>query len=157
MPDLRTRLFHAWFRWSRPMTLGVRGLVEDGEGRICLVRHTYVRGWHLPGGGVEQHETARTALARELGEEAGVRLTGAICLFGVYSNHPGFRNDHVLLYRIGAADWKAMTPRSTGEIAERMWTRPDTLPESITSGTRARIEEVYSGRRISDYWASDTE
>ena len=34
----RTRLMHAYFRLARPMTLGVRGIVVDGERRVLLVR-----------------------------------------------------------------------------------------------------------------------
>ena len=44
---------HVWFRLSRPMTLGARGVVLDPDGRILLVKQTYTRGWLLPGGGVE--------------------------------------------------------------------------------------------------------
>ena len=33
-----------------PLSVGVRALVEDGDGSILLVRHTYVGGWHFPGG-----------------------------------------------------------------------------------------------------------
>ena len=47
MPSLRTRLFHAYARLRRPMTLGVRGLVENSDGQILLVRHTYISGWHM--------------------------------------------------------------------------------------------------------------
>jgi hypothetical protein len=50
-PDLRSRLFHAWFLMTRPMTLGVRALAFDADRRVLLVKHTYVAGWHLPGGG----------------------------------------------------------------------------------------------------------
>ena len=62
MPDLKTRLFHTWFLLTRPMTLGVRALAFDAEGRILLVRHTYIRGWHLPGGGVESGQTMPSLL-----------------------------------------------------------------------------------------------
>ena len=32
MFDLRSQLFRTWFRLSRPMTLGVRGVVENASG-----------------------------------------------------------------------------------------------------------------------------
>ena len=51
-PALR-RVMHVYWRFARGLTLGVRALVVDGQGRIFLVKHSYVSGWHLPGGGVE--------------------------------------------------------------------------------------------------------
>lgn len=70
---LRTRivvwLLHRVFKLTRGMTLGVRAACFDGEGRIFLVRHTYVPGWYMPGGGVERGETALDALRKELREE----------------------------------------------------------------------------------------
>jgi len=56
------------------MTLGVRGLVIDADRRIFLITHTYVPGWHLPGGGVEPGETLIEALARELVEEGNIEI-----------------------------------------------------------------------------------
>ncbi len=64
-PTVR-RAFHLYWRWSRGVTLGVRGLVVDKDQRIFLVMHTYVPGWEMPGGGVEPGETMTEALAREL-------------------------------------------------------------------------------------------
>jgi hypothetical protein len=33
-------LVYAWFRWRRGLTIGVRGVVTDVEGRVLLVQHT---------------------------------------------------------------------------------------------------------------------
>ena len=45
------------------MTFGVRGVIHDaGNNAVFLVRHTYVPGWHFPGGGVEAGETALESL-----------------------------------------------------------------------------------------------
>ena len=74
-PLLR-RIFHLYWRFARGMTLGVRAVVLNGENRVFLVKHSYVTGWHLPGGGVEVGETFRDALQRELAEEAGIELSG---------------------------------------------------------------------------------
>ena len=151
--SLRTYAFQQWFRISRPMTLGVRGLVEDDEGRVLLIRHTYTSGWHFPGGGVEKREPAETALSRELVEEAGIRMTDRAVLFGFYSNHDLFPNDHVLLYRVRA--FERVEATSTGEISETGWFAPHALPEDVTPGTRARISEVFGGGAPAPYWTPE--
>ena len=73
-------------------------MVIDGQGRVFLVKHSYVDGWHLPGGGVETGETLRQALARELAEEGNIQLTAAPRLHGVFFNKRVSRRDHVALF-----------------------------------------------------------
>lgn len=150
-PKLIQRLLHFYWRFSRPMTLGVRALVEDGEKRIFLVRHTYVTGWYLPGGGVESGETIEQALAKELREEANLFLENKPVLIGVYRNANASRRDHVMLYH--AKDWRQPEmPKPNSEIAECGWFALDELPEGTTAGTLRRIDEVLSGKLPDAYW-----
>lgn len=136
------------------MTLGVRGIVENSKGEVLFVRHTYTKGLFFPGGGVERGETAEQSLLRELEEEGRVQVSGAAQLFGVYSNHQVFRNDHVLLYRIAADAWTlgGSTPLNRHEIAEMVWAHPLAPPPDVTPGTARRLQEIYHGAPQSTFW-----
>ena len=152
MATIRTLVFQSWFRLSRPLTVGVRAAVENEDGHVLMVRHTYTTGWFLPGGGLEKKETALEALGRELQEEGGIDLTASPLLFGVYSNHPNFRNDHVLLYRVPLGFWRTCPATSRGEIAETAWVDPLAPPDGTTPGNRRRLRELYQGTVIDPYW-----
>lgn len=131
------------------MTLGVRGVACDDDGRVLLVRHGYAKGWHLPGGGVERLEAAAQAMAREMEEEAGVH--GSPLLVGLYANHANFPNDHIALYRI--ENWRPCPPSASArEIAERRFFAVDALPEGVTPGTRRRLAELFDGAPVSETW-----
>jgi ADP-ribose pyrophosphatase YjhB (NUDIX family) len=149
-PALR-RLFHVYWRFQRGATLGVRGMVIDGEGRVFLVRHGYVRGWHLPGGGVETGETMRDALTREMREEGNIEFSGTPILHGIYFNRQASRRDHVALFVI--RDFRQSGPPQPGfEIAECGFFSRDNLPAETTQGTRARIAEVFDGTPSPEFW-----
>lgn len=125
----------------RPMTLGVRVAVFDGEGRIFLIRHTYVPGYHLPGGGVERGESAEVAAARELQEEGGIGLRGRPQLFGFYFQR-ALKWDHVALYVARDAVLPESWPAPDREISERGFFFPDALPEATSPATRRRVAEL---------------
>jgi ADP-ribose pyrophosphatase YjhB (NUDIX family) len=149
-PALR-RGFHLYWRMSRGLTLGVRGLVVDEAGRIFLVKHTYVRGWHLPGGGVEPGETLLDALARELKEEGNIDLLEPPALHAVYFNTAVSRRDHVALFVIGAFRQPA-PPMPDHEIMAHGFFAPDALPEDTVASVRARVAEVTMGAPVSQRW-----
>jgi 8-oxo-dGTP pyrophosphatase MutT (NUDIX family) len=145
------RLLHLYWRFARGLTLGVRGAAFDQANRIILVRHTYVSGWHFPGGGVEPGETVQDALVRELREEALIELTGEARLHGVYLNRNASQRDHVLLYV--ARDFRpAEVKRREFEIADVQAFSLDALPEDTTRSTRLRLEEIATGRGPALIW-----
>lgn len=149
-PALR-RVLHFYWRFSRGMTMGVRGVVIDGQGRVFLIRHSYVAGWHLPGGGVETSETVATALARELSEEGNIIVTGGPALHGVFLNTKDSPRDHVAVFVV--REFRQDTPpERNAEIVDHGFFSPDALPPDATPGTRRRIAEVFHRAPISDRW-----
>jgi ADP-ribose pyrophosphatase YjhB (NUDIX family) len=149
-PALR-RVLHFYWRFSRGMTMGVRGVVIDGQGRVFLIRHSYVAGWHLPGGGVETGETVATALARELSEEGNITVAGSPALHGVFLNARDSARDHVAVFVV--REFRQDTPpERNAEIVDHGFFSPDALPPDATPGTRRRIAEVFHGATISERW-----
>ncbi len=82
------------------MTPGVVALIHDDQGRLLLQQRGDGR-WGLPAGEIDPGETPADALAREMWEEMGVRVT-AERLAGAYAGpdwhvvHPGGDEDSVL-------------------------------------------------------------
>jgi len=147
---VRNRLFHFYWRFARPMTLGVRAAIFDGDGRVFLVRHGYTPGWHFPGGGVEAGETLMSALAREAKEEGNIRITGAPRLFGVYHNTKDTKRDHVALFVI--RDFEQGPHKPNWEIREARFFPLDALPEGTSESTRRRLDEIGNGAPAAERW-----
>ena len=147
----RDRLMHFSFVLTRPMTLGVRGVALDGEGRVLLVKHGYTPGWHFPGGGVERGETCEQALSREMEEEACVVVEPPLTLHGLFHNAYASPRDHVAVYV--ARRFRVTGERQPdGEILAARFFALDALPEGTTRATRARLAEILDGRPLSPTW-----
>jgi 8-oxo-dGTP pyrophosphatase MutT (NUDIX family) len=144
-------MVHLYWRFSRAATLGARALVIDGQGHLFLVKHSYVAGWHLPGGGVETGETLLEALARELAEEGNIRLTGRPVLHGVFFNKRISRRDHVAVFIVREFRQDA-PPVPNREIVAHGFYAPGALPDDTGRATRARIAEVFDGAAIDELW-----
>jgi 8-oxo-dGTP pyrophosphatase MutT (NUDIX family) len=149
-PLLR-RIFHLYWRISRGMTLGVRAVVLDGENQVFLVKHSYVSGWHLPGGGVEVGEAFMEALRRELMEEGRIELKGEPVLHGLFFNSHVSRRDHVAVYVVRQFSQDRL-PEPNHEIVACGFFSADALPAETTEGTRLRIGEVLENETLIPTW-----
>lgn len=149
---LATRLITFAALFTRPMIMGVRGLVIDAQRRVLLVRHSYVGGYWLPGGGVEHGETLLDALTRELREEGNIVLEGeAPRLHGVYLNRDACRYNHEALFVVrGFRQTAPFSP--TLEIVESRFFPADALPPEAIPSVSKRIAEVMGGAPTSPYW-----
>jgi 8-oxo-dGTP pyrophosphatase MutT (NUDIX family) len=115
------------------------------------VKHSYVPGWHMPGGGVEKGETLLAALERELREEGNIEVSEPPVLYAIYFNKRISRRDHVALYIVRQFRQIA-PPQPNYEIIDHGFFAPGALPPDTSRATRERISEVLSGRPPAELW-----
>lgn len=132
------------------MTFGARGILVNGD-EVLMIRHTYVPGWHFPGGGVDPGENAEAAFRREMLEETGYQVLGEAQLLGLYHNVGATNRDHVALYV--AREFEVVrTFAPNREIAEMAWINRYDLPEDVSRGTHQRLHELFDGVAQSPDW-----
>lgn len=139
-------------RLSRGMTLGVRAMVLRDDAHLLLVKHSYVPGWYLPGGAVDAGEHAQGAIIREIYEECGVRVQGALEPVSLYQAAPRNPRDHVMLFI--ARDWIQTDDISlpNREILEAQFFPLSDLPQDTAGGTQRRVTEYLAGATPSPIW-----
>jgi 8-oxo-dGTP diphosphatase len=108
-------------------TEGAHLLVTDGDGRILVVRTTYLgRDWMLPGGRVERGERPHDAAVRETREETGIDAR-VERLVAVDVSH----RDGVSFVYSAARTGGDLAPQ-LGEISEAGWVRRDEIAASAS-------------------------
>ena len=143
------RARNAWHKVARPITMGVRAIILDGD-RVLLIRHSYVAGWHLPGGGVDKGETLVAAMKREVREEVALTVEAPAQPLGIYARFRNGASDHVAVFV--AERWSG-TPKADGfEIVEAAFFPLDQLPEDTTAATLRRLAEYRGLVPLAEHW-----
>ncbi|MBD2868257.1 NUDIX domain-containing protein [Paenibacillus arenilitoris] len=115
--------------------------VIDGLGRVLLVHQTYgKRSWALPGGMVEEGESAWDAALRELKEEAGISAVG-MELSGLYFQP--HKNRYIYTFKSFAYEGDIAVDQD--EIDEYGFFDVADLPRPISSFTVERIKDALAG------------
>jgi len=131
-----------------PVAFAVCALVVR-ENKVLLVRHSYVRGWLLPGGGVGRAEPPAEAILRELKEEIGLVRSSPPEFVGLYSRRTGWVTNVIALYRIDNAEFNF---RSNLEIREVQFVDPVAPPDGTPPSVRRRLSEFARLQPQSAHW-----
>lgn len=126
-----------WLRQSK-FLVGTTGLVRDGQGRVLLLRHRFWpegRQVGLPGGYAIAGERLEDAVAREVREETGLRISVA----HVVQVSSGFRLRVEVAYagELAGGDWDL----DRREVLSAEFVPIDALPADLMPNHRRLIEE----------------
>ena len=143
---------HFWAALARKR-IGAGALVRDMSGRPLLVEPTYKDTWEIPGGAVEEGETAVAACERECKEELGLELESGRLLVVDHQTDSRKRGDSIMFVYDGGtlADLSNVCLqteelRSCGFVEE---TELDSFTAArLASRGRFALEALSSGRFI---------
>jgi ADP-ribose pyrophosphatase YjhB (NUDIX family) len=148
MSDISTGLLLSAKALANPAVFGVAGAILDGEGKVLLVRQTYMTGWRLPGGGIGRGEAPEKALRRELQEEVG--LTGGTArLFSLYSRKVWWLTHLTALYVIEGGDTDF---HPNWEVKAVCWAPPAAPPPDTAPSTARRLAELAGNATPDPHW-----
>lgn len=131
-----------------PVAYAACALIERDD-KVLLVRHSYMPGWLLPGGGVRRGEPAEHAILRELKEEIGLTRSAPPELFGIYSRQTGWVTNVIVLYRLRDAEFSF---RPNLEVREIQLADPRSPPPQTPVSVRRRLAELIGVEPRNPHW-----
>lgn len=125
--------------------IGVKALVTTRDGRIVLVRHSYMPGWHFPGGGLKRGETPEQGIIRELREEIGLVAWETIGQSDEPVDHADPQCTGPALFVVTGADYCF---QANLEIEAASEFSPEALPQDCPQSVRRHIAWWRAGKAL---------
>lgn len=147
---IRASIFLTVLGFLKRMTIGVRAILVDGD-KVLLIKHSYLPGWHFPGGGVDHKETIEEGMIRETVEETGYRVKGKPEFLGHYLNTIPPSRDHVAVYVCREFEVERVFEPNK-EIIEMGWFDITNLPQDTSKATLLRLAELFENRERVRAW-----
>lgn len=127
--------------------LGAGALITDSVGRILVVQPTYKATWEVPGGVVEDTETAPNGCARELREELGIDLPIGRLLVVEHQTDAGIKGDSIMvIYDGGLLTNHERIRLDAAELKSFAFVRRDDLPMLTTAKLARRLGHAVDAR-----------
>lgn len=129
----------------RPV-VGIAAAARTRDGRWLLIRRGDTGTWALPGGTLEWGETLRTALARELEEEAGVVGAEIVRTVGVFSRPDRDPRFHAVTVVVECTiDEPTKPPVNPLEILDVRLFVPSDVPRPMAMGMEDMLDAALRG------------
>jgi ADP-ribose pyrophosphatase YjhB (NUDIX family) len=111
------------------------------DGKILLTKRDDFNIWCLPGGRVEEGETAPEGALRETFEETGlkVKLTAVIGIYSLPAKGPWVN----LIVSFRAEGIGGELIPQPGEVVDLHWFAREDIPNELLCGQRQRIEDAF--------------
>ena len=159
--SLGLAILHRYFLLIRGLTLGSRIFLQNHKGEILLVKHTYLPGWHLPGGGVDRGEDVHEAIIREVYEECGIGDLRDLRLLNIMHNTNISIRDHVAIFTGRTSEQPKILNKL--EIKDAKFFSLEALPADFDDNCLQILNEVnllsaaFNGDYKNSYYSGDVE
>ena len=125
--------------------MGAGALFRNAQGEVLLVKPSYKDHWEIPGGIVEQNESPRQALIRELFEELSLKFESQdfrlICVEYMEAGHEKTEALMFIFEYVGLVEnlSNALIPIDSREILEIQFVEPSQVADKVDHFLASRI------------------
>jgi 8-oxo-dGTP pyrophosphatase MutT (NUDIX family) len=135
------KAMRVYWKLRKPLSHGALVAIWN-DGRILLVRNSYVDYYSLPGGYVRKHERSVDAAARELREELSISVDPRELTLNTDVTHDWEgRRDHVVIFDLDLDAPPQVEVDNREVVAAEFVTKEEALQKNLFPPLRKHIEQ----------------